>query len=289
MTHLISRVSAVVAALALAAVAALAGLWGLDAPRSEAAHVPGMTAMSVDANIAGNDADTLGLNNACVSVGAGGSVIVDVTALEIPSSQAMIAWNFRLMFDPSALSVTDADGMFLIDVIQGSAPLTIFDLMPDMDGEFKAAAADTGGPGTSEFGSGVLARVTVAVDAGAAPGEYDLTLANAAHIDGTNHTYLPTTVNNAKIAVDQPCPIGIGDVDCNGAVNSIDALKILRHNASLQVSQTEPCTDLGQSTGSRDQGDVDCNNAVNAIDALKVLRGVAGLTVQQEPGCPSVV
>jgi hypothetical protein len=72
-------------------------------------------------------------------------------------------------------------------------------------------------------------------------------------------------------------------------VNSIDALKILRHNASLQVSQTEPCTDLGQSTGSRDQGDVDCNNAVNAIDALKVLRGVAGLAVQQEPGCPSVI
>jgi len=37
-----------------------------------------------------------------------------------------------------------------------------------------------------------------------------------------------------------------GDVDCNGVVNSVDSLKILRHAAGLSVSQTEPCPDIGQ-------------------------------------------
>jgi hypothetical protein len=36
-----------------------------------------------------------------------------------------------------------------------------------------------------------------------------------------------------------------GDVDCSGTVNSIDALKILRHAAGLSVIQTEPCRDVG--------------------------------------------
>jgi hypothetical protein len=37
-------------------------------------------------------------------------------------------------------------------------------------------------------------------------------------------------------------------VDCSGAVNSVDALKILRFAAGLSVVQNEPppCTDLGQ-------------------------------------------
>lgn len=36
-----------------------------------------------------------------------------------------------------------------------------------------------------------------------------------------------------------------GDIDCSGGVNSIDALKILRHAAGLSVAQTEPCRDIG--------------------------------------------
>jgi len=36
-----------------------------------------------------------------------------------------------------------------------------------------------------------------------------------------------------------------GDVDCDGAVNAVDALKLLRHVVGLPVSQTEPCPDIG--------------------------------------------
>jgi hypothetical protein len=35
------------------------------------------------------------------------------------------------------------------------------------------------------------------------------------------------------------------DVDCSGSANAIDALKILRHIAGLEVGQFEPCQDIG--------------------------------------------
>jgi hypothetical protein len=37
----------------------------------------------------------------------------------------------------------------------------------------------------------------------------------------------------------------MGDVDCSGVVNSVDALLILRHSAGLSVTQGEPCSDVG--------------------------------------------
>jgi hypothetical protein len=50
----------------------------------------------------------------------------------------------------------------------------------------------------------------------------------------------------------QPCPeIGsevasmFGDVDCDGDIDAVDALKILRFVVGLSVTQTEPCPDVG--------------------------------------------
>jgi hypothetical protein len=86
---------------------------------------------------------------------------------------------------------------------------------------------------------------------------------------------------------------GSGDIDCNAIVNSVDALKILRHSAALSVTQTEPCLDLGQPrlVAPPDNwlmGDVNCSNVVNAVDALLVLRAVAGLSVAIPGGCPQI-
>ncbi|HSR31218.1 MAG TPA: choice-of-anchor Q domain-containing protein, partial [Anaerolineae bacterium] len=83
-----------------------------------------------------------------------------------------------------------------------------------------------------------------------------------------------------------------GDIDCNGGVNSVDALNLLRFVAGLSVSQQPGCTPIGASLPlpiptwpPAHFGDVDCDGAVNAVDALKVLRYVAGLSVSQELGC----
>jgi hypothetical protein len=83
---------------------------------------------------------------------------------------------------------------------------------------------------------------------------------------------------------------GTGNVDCNQAINSIDALKILRFSAGLSVAQSEPCLDLPLPlTSGFGHGDVDCSNTnPNSIDALKVLRAVAGLPVQTACSGPVV-
>jgi hypothetical protein len=38
-----------------------------------------------------------------------------------------------------------------------------------------------------------------------------------------------------------------GDVDCSGAVNAVDSLKLLRYVSGLSVAQNEPppCPDIG--------------------------------------------
>jgi Tol biopolymer transport system component len=72
---------------------------------------------------------------------------------------------------------------------------------------------------------------------------------------------------------------GTGNVDCNQAINPVDALKVLRFAAGLSVVQSEPCLDLPLPlTSGFGHGDVDCNGSVNPIDALKVLRASAGLS-----------
>jgi hypothetical protein len=53
-----------------------------------------------------------------------------------------------------------------------------------------------------------------------------------------------------SVAQSEPCPEietltpVFADVDCNGSVNSVDALKLLRHNAGLSVAQSEPCPNI---------------------------------------------
>jgi hypothetical protein len=40
-------------------------------------------------------------------------------------------------------------------------------------------------------------------------------------------------------------PCSPEDIDCSGVVNAVDALKILRYVAELEVFQNEPCTNIG--------------------------------------------
>jgi hypothetical protein len=86
-----------------------------------------------------------------------------------------------------------------------------------------------------------------------------------------------------------PPPQLMGDVDCSGTVNSVDALKVLRFTVDLSVSQSEPCPDIGNTSGSGfDNGDVDCDNDVDPVDALRILRYNAALSVIQNEPCPDI-
>jgi hypothetical protein len=72
--------------------------------------------------------------------------------------------------------------------------------------------------------------------------------------------------------------LSLGDSNCDGAVNSVDALMALRFVASLQPS-----------AGCLHMADVDCSGDIDAIDALGILRRVAALPpVERPPGCPEI-
>jgi len=259
----------------------------VDSVDTHATHVSGMDAMSIDTNITGNGGTAIGANDTCVSANPGASVTVDVTALNIPADKAMTAFGLTVNYDPGAFTVSDSNAAFMLAATPGSSVVNVSDPAPDSDGEFLVAAIDTDITKV-ESGSGVLIRITIDVNAGASSGAYPLTIAGAAHGDDTNHYYPPATIRNATIAVGQSCTY-FGDVDCSSAVNSVDSLKILRYNASLSVSQTEPCTDIGGTLPNTEiQGDVDCSNAINAVDSLKLLRHSASLSVSQTEPCPDI-
>jgi hypothetical protein len=76
-------------------------------------------------------------------------------------------------------------------------------------------------------------------------------------------------------------------VDCNNEVTSVDALKELRHVASLDVLQNEPCPDIGTEVASK-FGDVNCDGKITSVDALFVLRFVAALPINVPQGCRPV-
>lgn len=59
-------------------------------------------------------------------------------------------------------------------------------------------------------------------------------------------TPTPTPTPSPPTPTPTPIPSQTwGDVDCNGVVNPVDALKILRWHALLPVSQTQPCPVIG--------------------------------------------
>lgn len=68
-----------------------------------------------------------------------------------------------------------------------------------------------------------------------------------------------------------------GDADCNGIVNALDALQMLRGAASLGEA------DCASSAN------VDCQYGTNVIDALLILRYAAGLPTPIDPAvCPPI-
>jgi hypothetical protein len=89
-----------------------------------------------------------------------------------------------------------------------------------------------------------------------------------------------------------PGPTSFGNVDCSSAINSVDALKLLRYVAGLSYTQddTPPCPDIGieNHPNGELQGDVNCSNTVNSVDALLLLRYSAALSVTQNEPCPDI-
>jgi hypothetical protein len=135
------------------------------------------------------------------------TVLLDVTATSIPSSNPMIAFAYTLEYPSFSLTVESHDPSFLLATAPRSSLFDVSQPTPDDndDNRWSAAVADTGDP-VGENGSGVLSRLSVSSEAGATPGVHTLTLVEAAHVDPENNSLPPDALVGGTLAVDQPCP-----------------------------------------------------------------------------------
>ena len=172
---------------------------------ARASHTGGMDAMSIDTDVAGNTATSLGARNNCAVVAPGANVTVDVTAENLPASNPMIAFTFDLNYPQAVATVGSAEPNFLLGSAPGSSIGDASESVPDSDGRFSVGVLDFATPEATESGSGVLMRLTISVSPQASPGQYILTLANAAHVDPLNELRFPDVLNYAFLAVDASC------------------------------------------------------------------------------------
>lgn len=173
----------------------------------EASHTGGMDAMSVDTEVTGNAATSLGALDSCIEAAPGDTITLDVTATNIPAGFEMMAFSYTVNYDEAALTIETQDHEFLLAANFPSAIFNASEETPDIDGNgsWIASVADIGG-GRAESGSGVLSRLTVSVALDAASGIRAFLLTGATHGDNLNEYHSPDVMNDGAIAVGVPCP-----------------------------------------------------------------------------------
>jgi hypothetical protein len=216
--------------------------------------------------------------------------------------------DFTIYIDPSGL-VRTVGG----DPIEG-ATVTLFRsdssggpfaVVPDGDALMSPAnrtnpdATDAGG----HFGWDVIAgfyKVRAEKDGCVSPQD-----PNQAYVETTVLT-IPPPVTDLDLRLDcgaeaTPTPTpgpqpAKGDVNCDGTVNSVDALQLLLFTANLPFVQPPGCPFIngGPIDGAFSQtieaafGDMNCDGYVDSVDGLKILLFVAFLPVGLPTGCPPI-
>ncbi len=163
----------------------------------------GMQAMAIDMDTTGNTATSLGERQYCIEAEPGQRITLDVTAEGIPESHPMIGFAFELHYAPEALRLLSANPNFVLGALDGSSVMNASDSVPDGDGRWYAAVADTSN--ASEWGTGVLMRPVIEVTAAATQGIYKLDMFNPIHVDPTNTAYRPRAILPGYVAVNTPC------------------------------------------------------------------------------------
>jgi hypothetical protein len=243
-------VAALVSAIVVLTVVAAGFLSFRETTSVNANHTGGMDAISLDidaGNTPANTATSLGTREACRRIDENNSldadevsvdaIDVDVTASSIlPYSDSgtpgdttddtggIRGYGYKLNYSEANLTVEGQNPSFLLASTAGSSVFNGSDGVPDVnaDDAFNSAVIDTSAS-TPEQGSGVLDRLTIATDPGAATGVHFLTLTESIHIDGSENVVFPDAVNNGQIAVNMACPAALQQSDIKVSSVSVTA------------------------------------------------------------------
>ena len=180
------------------------------------------TSLAVDADPDGNSPTRVGQINRCIAVATGHMFDVDIV---VDGVDQLLAWEIYFEYDPAVVEIVDRDVRLFQEANPGSAVFDVSEALPDREGLYRAAAADTADPPSPDSGSGILARLTLrALGPGISPaalarrdlnddGKIDqgpfLRDIDAQTIgDQDGDTFFDGSVQNAQIAVDTSCPPG---------------------------------------------------------------------------------
>jgi hypothetical protein len=223
---------------------------------ADAGHAGGADAFAVDMDplaSPGNTATSLGSREECRRIDQNGvidadessidTLAFDVTAVNIPQATPL-ALGFAHAIGYSEANLTiKSQSHLLIASSPGSSVFNASEPTPDTNGNdvWEASVADTGSmPGAAEHGSGVLSRLEIGADVGAAMNVYPLTLLYGGHIDQNNITYAPDALINGNLAVNRSCPLPPVDIEMVAlSLTSVSPLPIsVSQNFDLVVEAT---------------------------------------------------
>lgn len=172
--------------------------------------------MAVDVNTQGNGLTTFGPVDGCIRVEPGAEFDVDVGVDAVPADRPMIAFEFRVGYDPALVEVISSDNAFLLSAVGVFEPFVgVQDPFPDKDGEFVASVLDiaSGNPNpgdNSETGPGVLVRMRLRA---LAPGQVTIVPTFTENdvplvLDSAAAPVPITRLQGGIVAIGQDCPAG---------------------------------------------------------------------------------
>jgi hypothetical protein len=195
-----------------------------------------MDAMSIDMDEEATPANTssaLGSRETCARIDENDvldadedvvdGLLIDVTASGVPAyndggtpgdftddTGGIIAYAYNFNYFSSVATVAGqmeaSQATNMLARNPGSALFNGGDTVPDgnLDNIWQAAILDSG-VSPPESGDGVLDRLTLVSETGAAAGNYALLLTEDVHLDIGGYAFVPTTTNNAVVAINEAC------------------------------------------------------------------------------------